>query len=226
MCIWTFFLTIALAISVSSAQSLPSNGVVARVIDGDTFTLTTGETVRLAGIDAPETHHPNKPVEWFGPESKAHLEYLVSGRTLRLEYDAQTIDKYERILAFAYVDDSVCVNLEMIQDGYALAFLRYECKYQSDYIAAEIQARTLALGMWASPTRLQGSSGATIDTSVIAPTKLSQPSAQSSVGVQQRYWINTKSGSRHNASCRWYGNTKRGYFTNEKKGKPCGGCGG
>ena len=40
------------------------------------------------------------------------------------------------------------------------------------------------------------------------------------------YWINTNSGVRHNRGCRWYGNTKRGYFTNERLGRGCGLCGG
>jgi uncharacterized protein YgiM (DUF1202 family) len=42
----------------------------------------------------------------------------------------------------------------------------------------------------------------------------------------QTYWINSKTMVRHNSSCRWYGNTKNGYYTKEKVGKPCGICGG
>jgi uncharacterized protein YgiM (DUF1202 family) len=48
-------------------------------------------------------------------------------------------------------------------------------------------------------------------------------------GVQEtgyRYWINTNSGVRHNRGCRWYGNTKRGYYTNQLVGRGCGICGG
>jgi endonuclease YncB( thermonuclease family) len=40
------------------------------------------------------------------------------------------------------------------------------------------------------------------------------------------YWINSKSNVRHNSGCRWYGNTKKGYYTNQKVGKACGICGG
>ncbi len=43
--------------------------LVQRVIDGDTFVLETGEKVRLIGIDTPETVHPRKPIEQFGPGS-------------------------------------------------------------------------------------------------------------------------------------------------------------
>lgn len=40
------------------------------------------------------------------------------------------------------------------------------------------------------------------------------------------YWINTSSNTRHNESCRYYGNTKRGHYTDEATGKACGICGG
>ena len=40
------------------------------------------------------------------------------------------------------------------------------------------------------------------------------------------YWINTSSNTRHNKSCRWYGQTKDGYYTNEKIGESCSQCGG
>ena len=40
------------------------------------------------------------------------------------------------------------------------------------------------------------------------------------------YWINTGTDTRHNSGCEYYGNTKNGYYTNEKKGRACGRCGG
>jgi len=47
-----------------------------------------------------------------------------------------------------------------------------------------------------------------------------------SSGNGKTYWINSRSGVRHNSSCRWYGNTKEGYFTDEKEGRACNLCGG
>jgi uncharacterized protein YgiM (DUF1202 family) len=41
-----------------------------------------------------------------------------------------------------------------------------------------------------------------------------------------KYWYNSKSGVLHNSTCRWYGNTKNGYYTNEIIGRDCGICGG
>ena len=47
----------------------PEQALVLRVIDGDTVELEDGRVVRYFGIDIPETVHPNKPVECYGPES-------------------------------------------------------------------------------------------------------------------------------------------------------------
>lgn len=41
-----------------------------------------------------------------------------------------------------------------------------------------------------------------------------------------RYWINSSSNVRHNSGCRYFGNTKRGYFTTDRAGRGCGNCGG
>jgi len=38
------------------------------------------------------------------------------------------------------------------------------------------------------------------------------------------YWINLKSGVRHNSSCRWYGNTKEGRYTVKSNGRSCKQC--
>jgi len=37
--------------------------IVKRVIDGDTLVLANGDTVRLIGVDTPETSHPEIPVQ-------------------------------------------------------------------------------------------------------------------------------------------------------------------
>ena len=49
---------------------------VVEVLDGDTVVVDRGterDTVRLLGVDTPETHHPTKPVECFGPEASGRF---------------------------------------------------------------------------------------------------------------------------------------------------------
>ena len=74
----------------------PSQGyvVAARVIDGDTFVTRDGETVRLAGIDAPERGELG-----YG-EAKNLLRAIISGQQLRFEQVKQ--DKYGRTVACVY----------------------------------------------------------------------------------------------------------------------------
>src|SRR5699024_4881118 len=83
-----------------------------RVVDGDTVDVfdENGEVIklRLLLIDTPETVHPRKPVEPFGPEASARLtELLNSGEQLSIEYDdgART-DHYDRHLVYLYVGDT------------------------------------------------------------------------------------------------------------------------
>lgn len=54
------------------------------------------------------------------------------------------------------------------------------------------------------------------------------PKRQNAVQKEQtaEYWLNTKTGVRHNKSCRWYGNTKNGRSCGSNEGRPCGQCGG
>lgn len=44
--------------------------------------------------------------------------------------------------------------------------------------------------------------------------------------VEKQYWLNTKSGVRHNRSCRWFGNTVNGHPCGANEGRACKQCGG
>lgn len=107
----------------SGVDPVVTNARVARVTDGDTIHVERNghdETIRLIGIDTPETKKPNHPVECFGPEASARLTALLpTGTAVRLERDAEARDSYDRTLAYVYRDDGLFVNLAMVADGYA-----------------------------------------------------------------------------------------------------------
>lgn len=63
----TVLALIVVCVSTVSAQ------LVQRVIDGDTIAIQGIGTVRLIGVDTPETVDPRKPVERFGQEASAFL---------------------------------------------------------------------------------------------------------------------------------------------------------
>jgi micrococcal nuclease len=121
---------------------------VERVIDGDTLLLSTGEEVRLIGVDTPETKHPRKPVEYFGKEASAFTKQLVEGKEVRLEFDVQRKDLYKRTLAYVYVGETM-LNAELVRQGYAqVATFPPNVKYQELFLMLQREAREANRGLW------------------------------------------------------------------------------
>jgi endonuclease YncB( thermonuclease family) len=119
---------------VKPASAQPQIAKVTRVIDGDTLQINTGEEVRLIGVDTPEAKHPKKPVEYFGKEASAFTKQLVEGKEVRLEYDVQRQDKYQRTLAYVYVGEMM-LNAELVRQGYAqVATFPPNVKYQELFL--------------------------------------------------------------------------------------------
>lgn len=145
---------VATATASCANQSLePGVARVVKVVDGDTLEveLDTGrERVRLLGIDTPETVHPTKPVECFGPEASARMKELAPpGTELRLERDAELRDRFGRLLAHAYLPDGTFINRSMLADGYATTlFIDPNRAHRQDFSAAEADARRQGLGLW------------------------------------------------------------------------------
>src|SRR5256885_9063372 len=81
---------------------------VVQVLDGDTIVVRAAgapdETIRLLGVDTPETHHPRKPVQCYGPEASAYTTRRLFGQVVRLEDDVERHDIYGRRLAYVYLD--------------------------------------------------------------------------------------------------------------------------
>jgi micrococcal nuclease len=125
---------------------------VSRVIDDDTLKLSTGEEVRLIGMNTPNTKHPRKPVEPFGKETAAFTKQLVQGKEVRLEFDVQHKDKYYRILAYVYVGEMM-LNAELVRQGYAqVATFPPNVKYQELFLKLQREAREVKRGFW-GPSR-------------------------------------------------------------------------
>jgi endonuclease YncB( thermonuclease family) len=121
---------------------------VTRVLDGDTIVLDNGETVRLIGVDAPEIHHPEIPVQRFGEEAAEFLRRFAEGFECTLEYEPGDIrDQYGRLLAYVFIGDRLA-NAEMIRRGYAYAYTCFPFRRQTEFIALEREARERQYGLW------------------------------------------------------------------------------
>jgi micrococcal nuclease len=115
---------------------------VSQIIDGDTIKLSNGERVRLIGINTPETGQP------YYTEATEKLTDLIGNNSVTLEKDTQDKDQYERLLRYVYVGGTH-VNLEMVREGYAIAYyFPPNTKYSDDFEDAEQEARTSQLGIW------------------------------------------------------------------------------
>lgn len=131
-------------------------GVVEDVVDGDTVSLEIAgrrEDVRLLGIDTPETVHPTKPVECFGPEASARLKELVPpGSRVRLERDVEARDQYGRLLAHLYrVGDSLHVNRALVEGGFAdVLVIEPNHAYATELRDARDRARDQGTGRWSA----------------------------------------------------------------------------
>ena len=125
---------------------------VVRVVDGDTIDVTRGgndtDTVRLLGINTPETHHPTKPVECFGPEAAAFTEEHLAGRSVQLEDDIERRDRYGRRLAYVVVDGER-FNDELLRRGYArLLVIEPNHAHARTMLSEELDAKRAGRGLW------------------------------------------------------------------------------
>lgn len=136
--------------SSSTVQSLPSRGPfrVTRVLDGDTIVLDNGETVRLIGVDAPEIHHPEIPVQRFGEEAAEFLRQFAQGFECTLEYEPDNLrDQYGRLLAYVFVEERLA-NAEIVRQGYAYVYTGFPFRRRAEFIALEREARERQCGLW------------------------------------------------------------------------------
>jgi endonuclease YncB( thermonuclease family) len=132
--------TAALAAAATVACAPPSQTglpVVSRVVDGDTVEMSTGQTIRVIGVDTPEVGQP------CYAEAAAALRAAVQGQPVRLTPGARDdVDRYGRLLRYVDTAGGVDAGLQMINQGWAIA--RYDSRdgygrhtREASYVAAD-----------------------------------------------------------------------------------------
>lgn len=144
---------------------------VKRVIDGDTITvevLGREQTVRLIGINTPETVDPRRGVECFGKEAARETKEILKSRKVKLVKDISETDKFKRLLRYVYValDDGnlLFLNDYLVRMGFAtVSTYPPDVSFVSRFEEAQRQAISQNHGLWAScPASLLATSSATI----------------------------------------------------------------
>jgi micrococcal nuclease len=143
------------------AQSSAQTGKVSWVYDGDTIKVEGIGKVRLIGIDTPEkTDSPRdtyyKKHDQIEPATLRQIarqafEFnlkLLKNHRVRLEFDAEKTDTYDRTLAYVYLPDGRMLNQLLLEQGLAAVYRRFDFKYKDEFLRTEKSARKHQLGLW------------------------------------------------------------------------------
>lgn len=158
------FLSVFVFLSFNSGQSFSDEAIVIRAVDGDTIEVSLqgkSEKIRMIGVDTPEIHESEKlyrdaersridisTIKSLGEKAFTFTKkQLRPGDTVILQYDQTRRDRYDRILAYVFKDDTF-VNGEIIRQGYGYAYTRYPFKYMEDFRRYEKEARENGRGLW------------------------------------------------------------------------------
>lgn len=123
-----------------------------RVLNGKSFQLENGKTVRLASLQVPniqETHGLKRPGQPMGKQSHQALIDLVNRQKIRFEFGPEETDRKGRLVALAYLEDGRNVQAEMIKQGWAMVYPFPDMrKPLKGWLALESKARDAKLGIW------------------------------------------------------------------------------
>jgi micrococcal nuclease len=147
---------LSLLVSCSSGATTENEVLITilKVVDGDTVDIDikgNTERVRLIGVNTPETKHPTKPIECFGPEASAYLTQLLpKGTHVRIERDIEARDRYGRMLLYLYREsDNLFINLDLVSHGYGIPMsIEPNTFHRNDFVHAAALAETTNVGLW------------------------------------------------------------------------------
>ncbi len=145
------------ALAACTRATAPSDAVpaVVEVVDGDTLVVDFGgvtESVRLIGVDTPETRDPRRGPECYGAEATGYVRNLLPlGTPLELTRDTEPRDRYGRLLAYVTrARDGLFVNLALLEGGFAEPLsIPPNTAHAAAFSAAAAAARSEGRGLWA-----------------------------------------------------------------------------
>jgi micrococcal nuclease len=126
----------------------PTSGTVARVVDGDTIELASGERVRYLLVDTPES--TGGATDCFGAEAALFNTELTLGKMVTLRYDeAACTDRFDRLLAYVSVDGRE-VNTLLVERGYGCVLYVPPAgeDRRDEFDGIEAAARAASRGVW------------------------------------------------------------------------------
>src|SRR6478735_5408352 len=156
---------VAVTVAAVNEANSTDEAVIQRVIDGDTVDVRMyGEVqrVRLLNVNSPEDNAATGVAECMGAEATAALTKLLpKGTTVTLRYDSEHYDRYDRLLAGVFVDDTL-INAEMAREGLAVPMVVGDnTRFIKDVESAVADAKTAEAGIFG--TSLPCTLGSTVE---------------------------------------------------------------
>lgn len=129
-----------------------------KCVDGDTARFIKDKKeikVRFLGIDSPEIEKPNQDAEPYGDAAKNYTcNRLRRAKKIKLEYEENSdkVDKYDRVLAYVFVDDKL-LEESIVKNGYAtVKYINKKYKYYDVLVNAEESAKINKKGIYSDKT--------------------------------------------------------------------------
>lgn len=134
---------------VGSPSRTPAR--VTHVIDGDTVRAIVGGdevTIRLIGIDTPETDGPFTDLECYGEEATAYARDRLDDQQIGLEFDVERTDRYDRMLAYLWLGDELVNESILAQGAGVLLTIPPNVAHVERFEDAQRVAREDERGLW------------------------------------------------------------------------------
>jgi micrococcal nuclease len=135
------------------ARDQPGLYAVSQFVDGDTIAVNMNgqtEKVRFIGVDTPETHKPNTPVQCYGPQAAAFTKATIGNGRVRLVSDSLSTDRdrYGRLLRYVYLTDGTNLDELLIRSGHGFYYPYFPFSKSARFDAAERAAMAARKGLW------------------------------------------------------------------------------
>ena len=138
-----------------SKNPQPGYYAVAQFIDGDTIAVEMNgntEIIRMIGVDTPETHRPNTPVQCYGQAAESYTKRLIGTQDVRLEADPLNTnrDRYDRLLRYVYLANGTLIESKLISEGYGFAYTSFPMVKADEFERLEDMAEGKGKGLWSA----------------------------------------------------------------------------
>lgn len=148
----------------ASEATQPGLYSINHFIDGDTISVNmngTAQSIRLIGVDTPETHKRGAPVQCFGEAAAAFTMQTIGAGRVRLVADSESDnrDVYGRLIRYVYLPDGRNLDELLIQNGYGFAYLYFPFTDSAQFAADQTRAQEQQKGLWGACQPYQESDG-------------------------------------------------------------------